>query len=129
MKTIIYHNPRCSKCRAATQLLEERGIQPEVIKYLETPPSTEELAEIINKLGITPKELIRFKESRATELGITPADERPDTEWISLMNENPVLIERPIVVTSGKAAIGRPLENILKIISIPSVFAKATPDK
>ena len=115
-KVIIYHNPRCSKSKAAMQLLEERGIQPNVVKYLESPPSAEKLAKIIDKLGIAPKDLIRFKESRAAELGITPADERSDTEWLSLMNANPILIERPIVVASGKAAIGRPLENISKII-------------
>ena len=116
MKTVIYHNPRCSKSRATLQLLEDKGVEAEVINYLETPPSEKDLAEIISKLKIAPKELIRFKERLAKELGIAPADERSDAEWISLMIENPILIERPIVIAAGKAAIGRPIDNVLTIL-------------
>ena len=116
MKPMIYHNPRCSKSRAMLQILQEKGIDPEVVHYLETPPTEDELTAIIAMLGIKPKELIRFKEDRATQLGISKTDDRPDSEWISLMVNNPILLERPIVVTNGKAAIGRPPESVLEIV-------------
>jgi len=115
MSVSIFHNPRCSKSRAALTALEERGIGAEVVSYLETPPTENELAEIIRKLGIEARALIRFSESRAAELGISKNDERAEAEWIKLMLDNPILIERPIVITSDKAAIGRPLDNVLRL--------------
>lgn len=115
MSVSIFHNPRCSKSRASLAALEERGIDAEVVHYLDTPPSENELTQIIGKLGIEAKALIRFGESRAKELGISQADDRSNTKWIKLMVDNPILIERPIVITTDKAAIGRPLEQVLAL--------------
>ncbi|HIK58137.1 MAG TPA: arsenate reductase (glutaredoxin) [Nitrospinaceae bacterium] len=117
MNVSIFHNPKCSKSRATLKLLNEKGIAPEVILYLEMPPTEAALSEILDKLGLEAKKLIRFKERIVPELGISPDDRRTDSEWIWLMVENPILIERPIVITPEKAAIGRPPENILKIIN------------
>ncbi len=110
----IYHNPRCSKSRQTLQLIEERGVSVEVIKYLEEVPTKEELAAIISKLGIKPSQLIRkgeaiFKESfKGKELS--------DDEWIEAMVANPKLIERPIVVKDNKAVLGRPPENVIELL-------------
>jgi arsenate reductase len=117
MKISIYHNPKCSKSRETLTLLNERGIEPEIILYLTSPPNPKELSAILKKLGMEAKQLIRFKETIAQELGIKPSDNRPDTEWIKLMAESPILIERPIVITSEKAVIGRPPEAVLDLIS------------
>jgi arsenate reductase len=110
----IYHNPKCSKSRAALDLLRGRGLQPQVIEYLKTPPSVAELRAIIDKLGITPEQLVRKGEQvyRERYAGKTLTD----TQWIDAMVENPILIERPIVVSGDRAAIGRPLTNVLELI-------------
>ncbi|VAX09243.1 Uncharacterized protein YfgD, not an arsenate reductase [hydrothermal vent metagenome] len=118
MLVSIFHNPRCSKSRAAMAALEEHGIDAETVLYLDAPPTAVELAEVIGKLGIEAKALIRFGESRAKELGISVADERSAMAWITLMVENPILIERPIVITADKAAIGRPLERVLDLFDL-----------
>jgi arsenate reductase len=118
MKITIYHNPKCSKSRDTLKLLNERGIEPEIILYLTTPPNQKKLSAILKKLGMEARQLIRFKETVAEELEIKPSDNRPDIEWIQLMVENPILIERPIVITSEKAMIGRPPEAVLELISI-----------
>lgn len=116
MNLSIFHNPKCSKSRETLKLLNDRGIEPDIILYLQTPPTQKELSEILKKLGMEPKQLIRFKEPVAGKLGIKPSDNRPNAEWIKLMAENPILIERPIVITSKKAALGRPPENVLGLI-------------
>ncbi|MBI3802461.1 MAG: arsenate reductase (glutaredoxin) [Nitrospirae bacterium] len=116
MNLSIFHNPKCSKSRETLKLLTDRGIEPKVILYLATPPTQKELSEILKKLGMEPKGLIRFKEPVAAELGIKPSDQRPEAEWIKLMVENPILIERPIVITPTKAALGRPPENVLALV-------------
>ncbi|MFQ5779189.1 MAG: arsenate reductase (glutaredoxin) [Nitrospiria bacterium] len=116
MNVSIFHNPKCSKSRATLKLLNGMGIEPEIVLYLERPPTEAALSEILDKLGLEPKKLIRFKERIAAELGLSPTDSRPDSEWIRFMVENPILIERPIVITPEKAAIGRPPENVLEII-------------
>ena len=111
MKSIqIYHNPRCSKSRAGLALLEEQGINPEVVKYLDTPPTVEELTALLQKLEMKPKELIRTKETVYKELGLK--DVTDEQTLIKAMAAHPKLIERPIVVKGDKAVIGRPLENI-----------------
>lgn len=115
MAVTIYHNPRCSKSRQTLSLLQEKGIEPEIIEYLSTPPTPVELKEIINKLGISARELMRNKEDAYKENGLDNNNLDED-ELINVMIENPVLIERPIVLSNGKAAIGRPPENILEII-------------
>lgn len=97
-------------------MLKGTGIDYEIIQYLKTPPSVEELAEICKGLGIKPVELVRAKDKSFKELGLSKSDNRSDNEWLKLMSENPGLIERPIVVFKGKFAMGRPPENILNIL-------------
>ena len=115
MRTTIYHNPRCSKSRQTLALLEERGISPRVVDYLKTPPSAAELKAILKKLGLRPRDLMRKGEPLYAELGLMDRD-LDDDALIGLMVANPILIERPIVVSGGKAAIGRPPESVLKIL-------------
>jgi len=106
----IWHNPRCSKSRNAATLLEEKGVEAEVVKYLDTPPSKEEIVEVLKMLGISARELMRTKEAIYKELGLK--NENDEGKLIEAMADNPKLIERPIVIKDGKAAIGRPIENI-----------------
>ena len=116
MNTVIYHNPRCSKSRATLELLTSRGITPDVVKYLETPPSIDELDGILKQLGKAPEEIIRFNEQAAKDAGLSRNDNRSRSEWLELMVANPVLIERPIVVNGNQARIGRPPESVLEIL-------------
>ena len=113
---VIYHNPRCSKSRSTLALLVERKCDVKVIEYLEDPPSPGMLASICKVLGVRPLDIIRKKESAFAALGLSAKDERPDGEWFRLMSENPILIERPIVVYRGRAAVGRPPENVLALL-------------
>ncbi len=115
MTVTIYHNPRCSKSRQTLQLLEARGIAPKIVEYLKTPPSQGELKSILKKLGIGPSALLRPGEQLYAELGLRDAKFSEDA-LIKLMVENPILIERPIVVNGAKAAIGRPPEKVLEIL-------------
>jgi arsenate reductase len=109
----IYHNPKCSKSRATLALLQDRGIEPQVIEYLKTPPSAGELEAIVDKLGIKPEQLVRKGEEvyKVNYAGKTLTDK----EWIVAMVRDPILIERPIVVRGKRAAIGRPPENVLSL--------------
>ncbi len=116
MDATIYHNTRCSKSRATLELLKTNKVDPTVILYLETPPSKAEFIHILTLLKKSPQELIRFGESKAKELGLTPSDERTNNQWLDLMIANPILIERPIVVIGDRAVIGRPPENVLTLI-------------
>jgi len=115
-KVVIYHNPRCSKSRQTLALLEGEGVNPEIVQYLDQPPSVSKLDQLCKGLGVQPLELMRTKEKRFAELGLSRKDERPRREWLQLMHQNPVLIERPIVVNGGKMALGRPPENVLEIL-------------
>lgn len=111
----LFHNPRCSKSREALSLLRERGVEPHVVEYLKTPPTAAELEAILAKLGLEPRGLIRTKEAEYRELGLdAPALSRD--ELVRAMAEHPKLIERPIFVTEGKAVIGRPPDEVLKIL-------------
>jgi arsenate reductase len=117
MTTItILHNPRCSKSRQTLNLLEDRGVQPEIVKYLDTPPSFDELKVIIEKLGINPRDLLRKgeEEYKTLELKNPSLD---DDDIIQAMVTHPKLIERPIVIQGNQARIGRPPESVLEIIS------------
>ncbi|MFC2951273.1 arsenate reductase (glutaredoxin) [Marinicaulis aureus] len=115
MPVTIYHNPRCSKSRQTLALLEEKGIEPEVILYLENPPSKATLKGLVKKLGLSSaRKMMRVKEAPYIELDLASAT--AETALIDAMAENPVLIERPIVVNGEKAAIGRPPENVLDIL-------------
>ena len=116
MKCTIYHNQKCSKSRAALELLQSKGLETTIIEYLKNPPTVDELEEIIIKLNIHPKQLIRFKEDKAKELGISTRDQLTNEQWITILANNPNLIERPIVVTAKGAVIGRPPENVLKVL-------------
>ena len=111
----IYHNPRCSKSRQTLALLQERGITPTLVKYLEAPPDAETLARILGQLGLAPRQLMRKKEERYSTLGLDDQSLNDDA-LIQAMVDNPVLIERPIVVANDQAALGRPPENVLSIL-------------
>jgi arsenate reductase len=111
----IYHNPRCGKSRDTLKLLEAQGIVPEVIEYLKTPPTTAELQDILQKLGISPRELMRHKEPEYKENGLDDKS-LTDAELIAALIRIPKLIERPIVLANDKAAIGRPPETVLAIL-------------
>lgn len=113
----IYHNPRCSKSRQTLQLLQDRGLAPNIVRYLETPPSASELDGLCRALGIAPQGLVRFKEDAAKALGLSPADDRPRAEWLQLLADHPTLIERPIVVVGNRAALGRPPEAVLPLLT------------
>ncbi len=110
----IWHNPRCSKSRAAAALLEEKGVDAEVVKYLDNPPTKEELKEMLKMLAISARELMRTKEDIYKELDLK--NENDEDKLIEAMVSNPKLIERPIVVKDGKAVIGRPIENIVELL-------------
>ena len=113
--TTIYHNPRCSKSRETLQLLESRGIKPDVVLYLETPPDAQTLKNLLKKLGLKPRELMRQKEAEYKEMGLQDTS-LSDEQLIDAMVKCPKLIERPIVVQGKKAALGRPPENVLEIL-------------
>jgi len=115
MTTTIFHNPRCSKSRATLALLQEQGIEPQIRLYLEDPPGETELRSILKKLGRTPRELIRKGEAEYREQGLANPD-LDDHALIAAMVQTPKLIERPIVLANGKAAIGRPPETGLEIL-------------
>ncbi len=114
-KVTIYHNPRCSKSRETLALLEQRGIEAEVVEYLKTPPDRDELERILKMLGLEPRQLMRTKEAEYRELGLDdPALSRE--QLLAAMLAHPKLIERPIVVRGGRAAIGRPPERVLEVV-------------
>ena len=116
MSTKIYHNPRCSKSRQTLQLLKDNNVEPQIIEYLKTPPSTAELKSILKALDMQPRDLMRKKEAEYKEHNL--ADESlSDDELIAAMAAYPRLIERPIVVTAdNKYALGRPPESVLDIL-------------
>ena len=112
----IYHNPRCSKSRQTLELIKEQGIVPEIILYLEEPPSVENLTKLLRLLKIEPRDLLRKGEEEYKTLNLK--DETiDDCIIITYMSENPRLIERPIVIFNDRAIIGRPPENVLKLIN------------
>ena len=111
----IFHNPRCSKSRATLALLEENGLNPEIVLYLQDPPTAGELSSILGKLGMTARELMRKGEAEYKELGLAERT-LDDDELIAIMVEHPKLIERPIVLANNRAAIGRPPESVLEIL-------------
>lgn len=111
----IYHNPRCSKSRQTLELLESEGVIPNIVKYLETPPDAATLGKLLDMLGLQPRDLMRKTEAEYSELKLdNPALTRE--QLIQVMVEHPRLIERPIVVSNGKAALGRPPEKVLDIL-------------
>jgi len=111
----IYHNPRCSKSRQTLSVLEEHDIQPTIITYMDTPPNAVELKQLIEKLGILPRQLLRKGEQAYKDLGLKDTS-LSDQDLIDAMSKEPRLIERPIVVKGDKAIIGRPPETVLELI-------------
>ena len=111
----IYHNPRCMKSRQTLDIIQENGVIPDVVLYLEKPPTKTALKKILKMLGLKPEELLRRGE--AIYKNNYKGKELTNEEWIDAMIEHPKLIERPIVVSSDKAIIGRPPENVLDLIS------------
>jgi arsenate reductase (glutaredoxin) len=114
-KIIIYHNPHCTKSRQTLQLLHGKGLTPEVIEYLKTPPSTAQIKHILSLLGMTPRDLMRKNELQYKDLNLGNAALNEDA-LITAMHQHPALIERPIVLAHGRAAVGRPPENVLEIL-------------
>jgi len=115
MAVTIYHNPRCSKSRQTLKILQDRNLDPEIVEYLKTPPDAPELSRILDLLGLEPRQLMRTGEAAYKENNL--ADETLDRDaLIAAMVDNPILIERPIVIASGKARIGRPPESVLEIL-------------
>lgn len=115
MKVTMYHNPLCSKSRAALKLLREGGIEPEIIEYLQTPPSAGQVDRILNMLGVEPRRIMRRKENAYAALGLDD-ENLTRQELIQAIVTHPILLERPIVVANGKAALGRPPEEVLTIL-------------
>lgn len=111
----IYHNPRCSKSRQTLELIRDAGIEPEIVLYLETPPSQAELDRVLKRLGMQPQDLMRKGEPLYQELGLK-GKELSRQEAIDLLVENPKLIERPIVVEGDRAVIGRPPETVRELL-------------
>ena len=110
----IWHNSRCSKSRQPLALLHDQGHAPVVVDYLKTPPSAHDIQSVLAKLGAAPIDIMRTKETRFKDLGLTP--DISDQVAIEVMVANPILIERPIVITDTAAAIGRPPEAVLDIL-------------
>jgi arsenate reductase len=115
-KTVIYHNPRCSKSRETLQILEDNNASPEIIEYLEQPPNAQELSRIIGMLGISARDLLRSTEQVYQDAGLDDQS-LSDEEIIEAICEHPALLQRPIVVVGNRAVIGRPPTRVLDIIA------------
>ncbi|KPX50451.1 Arsenate reductase [Pseudomonas syringae pv. helianthi] len=111
----LYHNPRCSKSRGALELLQARGLTPDIVLYLETPPDADRLRDLLGKLGIGARQLLRTGEDDYKQLDLADPS-LSDEQLITAMAAHPKLIERPILVAGDKAVIGRPPENILELL-------------
>mgnify|MGYP001765493484 CR=1 FL=1 len=112
--TTLWHNPKCSKSREALKLLEEKGVDFEVFKYLDTPPSRSEIVALLKKLGISARDLMRTKEDLYKELGLAKLSD--EEALIDALAENPKLIERPILIEENRAVIGRPVEKTIEFL-------------
>ena len=113
MPVRIYHNPRCNTSRKTLALLQEKGIQPEVVEYLKTPYTATQLRTLLGQMNLPAKAVLRKKEAAAA--GIDP-DKMTEAALIDAMVKHPILVERPIVVSGNKAALGRPPENVLSVL-------------
>lgn len=112
---LIWHNPRCRKSREGLQYLRDKGIEPEVYEYLSDPPDAAKLTDVVEKLGVEPRALLRTKETEYRELALKDAAKTAD-DVIAAMVAHPKLIERPIVVKGDRAVVGRPVEEIEKVL-------------
>jgi arsenate reductase len=113
MAVTIYHNPRCHTSRKTLALLREKGVAPEVVEYLKTPYTADQLKRLLGQLGMPARKLVRRKEAAAASID---PDTLSEDELIAAMVKNPITVERPIVVSGGKAALGRPPEAVLKVL-------------
>ncbi len=111
---VLYHNPRCSKSRAALALLQERGVAFELVEYLETPPSREDLENLQRKLGLPASQWVRSKEEAFRQAGLS--EQSTEAEILDAIAASPILLERPILVRGERAAIGRPTERLLQLL-------------
>lgn len=111
---LFLHNPRCSKSRAALDLVRESGVELPVREYLREPLTVDELRRIVDLLGVRPIDIVRRGEAQFQELGLS--DATPDEDVLKAMAEHPILIERPIVVRNGRAVVGRPPENVRELL-------------
>jgi arsenate reductase len=110
----IWFNPSCSKCRETMEILRDRGVETDVVEYLQTPPTAAEIRDVLAKLGLSARALVRSREPRYAELDLEDAT---DDELIDAMAANPILIERPVVITGGRAVIGRPPERVIDLLT------------
>jgi len=115
MTVTIWHNPRCSKSRQTLALLQEKGIEPEIVEYLKTPPDADTIKATLKKLGLKPRDLLRKGEAAYKEHGLADPSVSDDA-IVAAMVASPVLIERPVVIRGNRAAIGRPPEAVLDIL-------------
>jgi len=115
-KLTFYHNSGCSESRGSLDILMSEDAHVEIVNYLETPPSESELDQLLTMLGLQPHELVRRGEDRLEELGLDRNPPQTRAEWIRVLAKNPILIERPIVTDGHRAVIGRPPENVRKLI-------------
>ncbi|MGH8086131.1 MAG: arsenate reductase (glutaredoxin) [Lysobacter sp.] len=113
--TRLYHNPRCSKSRGALELLRERGIEPMIVSYLDTPPTADEFRALLAMLGIPARELLRTGEPEYADLGLADTG-KSEEQLVEAMTTHPRLIERPIFVHAGRAVVGRPPERVLELL-------------
>lgn len=113
-KVTIYHNPRCGKSRAALAILVEHGAEAVVVEYLKTPPTRNELREILSKLGMKPEQLVRIGEDvyKQKYAGKSMSDD----QWLEALEKNPILMERPIIVKGDRAVVGRPPEKVAELL-------------
>ena len=116
-KLKMWHNPRCRKSRETLALLEQHGADFEIMKYLETPPDADELGRVRDLLAFEPRQLMRRKEAPYKELDLA-ADQHSRESLIAAMVAHPILIERPVVISANRAALGRPPENVLKLLNV-----------
>lgn len=111
--TTIYYNPNCSKCRETLEILGDKGEDPTIVEYLNEPPTEQTLQDVLRKLGLRPKDIIRTKEATFKGLNL---DLENDAAVLQALVKNPILLERPIVIKGDKAAVCRPAQNVLKIL-------------
>ena len=115
MTLTLFHNPKCSKSREALTLLEEQGLEPIIVRYLETPPDVAGLKKLAKLLGVTPRDMMRSGDKIFKALGLDDP-KTSDADLFAAMAAHPILIERPILVSGGRAVIGRPPEKVLELI-------------
>ncbi len=115
MAITIWHNPRCSKSRQTLEILNDLGLRPTVVAYLKTPPRPEELRDVLRRLDMRPRDLMRTREATWRDLGLDKAN-LSDDDLIQAMHEHPILIERPVVLAGTRAVIGRPPERVLDLV-------------